>query len=41
MDWKIDLPETEVDEGLVKCNFCNDSQVPADRAFAGPDVHIG
>ena len=40
MDWKIDLPEPEVDEGLVKCNFCNNSQVRPDRAFAGPEVHI-
>ena len=40
MDWKIDLPEPELEEGLVKCSFCNNSQVPPDRAFAGPEVFI-
>lgn len=40
MDWKIRLPEPESHEGLVKCNFCNNSQVPKDQAFEGPDVAI-
>ena len=40
MDWNIKLPETEVEEGLVKCSFCNSSQVPEDEAFTGPDVVI-
>ena len=40
MDWNIKLPETEIPEGLVKCNFCNSSQVPEDQVFKGPDVYI-
>ena len=40
MDWNISLPEEGSQEGKVKCSFCNDSQVPEDRAFAGPDVYI-
>ena len=40
MDWNIKLPETEVEEGLLKCSFCNSSQVPPDRALGGPDVFI-
>lgn len=40
MDWNITLPEAETAEGLVKCNFCNSSQVPEDQAFKGPDVAI-
>ena len=40
MDWKIELPETEVSEGVVKCSFCSNSQVPADQVFGGPDVFI-
>jgi hypothetical protein len=31
------LPETETDETLVQCSFCNSSQVPADQAFTSPD----
>lgn len=40
MDWNITLPETEVAEGLLKCNFCNNSQVTEDQAFTGDDVVI-
>lgn len=40
MDWKIDLPEAESEEGLSKCSFCNSSQVPVDKAFTGTDVAI-
>ena len=40
MDWNIKLPETEVEEGLVKCSFCNSTQIPEDKAFTGPDVAI-
>lgn len=40
MDWNIELPETEVEEGAVKCSFCNSTQVPEDRAFTGDDVVI-
>ena len=40
MDWNINLPEPEVEEGLVKCSFCNSSQIPEDKAFTGPDVVI-
>ncbi len=40
MDWNIKLSETESDEGLLKCSFCNSSQIPEDKAFAGPDVAI-
>ena len=40
MDWNIKLPEPEIEEGLVKCSFCNSSQVSEDTAFSGPDVVI-
>jgi len=40
MDWNIKLPESDSEEGLVKCSFCNSSQIPEDKAFAGPDVAI-
>ncbi len=40
MDWNIKLPETEVEEGAIKCSFCNSSRIPEDEAFAGPDVFI-
>jgi ClpX C4-type zinc finger len=40
MDWNIKLPETEIEEGLVKCSFCNSSQIREDDAFTGPDVVI-
>ena len=40
MDWNIKLPEPEIEEGLVKCSFCNSSQIPEDKAFARPDVVI-
>lgn len=40
MDWNIKLPESENQEGLVKCSFCNSSQIPEDKTFAGPDVTI-
>ncbi len=40
MDWNIKLPEIETEEGLVKCSFCSSSQIPEEKAFAGPDVVI-
>jgi len=40
MDWNIKLPEPESEEGLLKCSFCNSSQIPEDKAFAGTDVAI-
>ncbi|MDQ3570385.1 MAG: hypothetical protein M3396_07130 [Actinomycetota bacterium] len=40
MDWNISLPETESEEGLVKCSFCSSTQVPEAQAFTGPDVVI-
>ncbi|MDP8992382.1 MAG: hypothetical protein M3N31_04915 [Actinomycetota bacterium] len=40
MDWNVKLPETEPPEGTVKCSFCNNSQVPEEQVFAGPDVYI-
>ncbi len=40
MDWNIRLPESEVGEGLVKCNFCNNSQVPEDQAFTSEGMVI-
>ncbi|MDQ3679943.1 MAG: hypothetical protein M3378_05245 [Actinomycetota bacterium] len=40
MDWNIRLPETETQEGLVKCSFCNSTQIPEVQAFTRPDVVI-
>jgi len=40
MDWNIKLPEVGIEEGLVKCSFCNNTQVPEDKAFSGPDAVI-
>ena len=40
MDWNIRLPENEIPEGLVKCNFCNNTQVPKDQVFEGEEVAI-
>ncbi len=40
MDWNITLPESEVAEGLVKCSFCNNSQVREEQAFTGEKVVI-
>ena len=34
MDWKIELPEPDIDENMVQCSFCNSSQIPKDAAFA-------
>lgn len=40
MDWNIKLPETPADATRMKCSFCNDAQVPAEKAFSGRDAVI-
>lgn len=40
MDWNISLPETAPEEGRVKCNFCGNPLVPAERTVTGPEVRI-
>ncbi len=40
MDWKIDMPAPDIGENMVQCSFCNNSQVPDDRAFANAEKKV-